>query len=310
MFDVAIIIPVYNNERSISRCLDSIINQKTKHSFEVILVSDPSSDKTPQIVEEYIKKYSFIKNIDVNTRSIALARTRGINESNSKYLMFIDADDYFKDDAIEIMVNTLEKNDADIAAASFYYVRGKRCKKNFFSKSKIYDRKGMLKALMQDSFMHGFMWNKIYKSELLKDKSLVLPKGNIIREDVLTNYQVFLNANKLAMTSKPIYYYDKTFESSTSKVDKTRVIWFITIFAIERYLLEKYEPSFMKMYHSLQGRRKLLVWGDRQIVKHGYEKEEYKALKKDAKHLLQIVNKKGKLEIDNLPWEKFIKDNF
>jgi len=310
MFDVAIIIPVYNNERSISRCLDSIINQKTKRSFEVILVSDPSNDKTPQIVEKYIKKYSFIRNIDVNTRSIALARTRGINESNSKYLMFIDADDYFKDDAIEIMVNTLEKNDADIAAASFYYVRGKRCKKNFFSKSKIYDRKGMLKALMQDSFMHGFMWNKIYKSELLKDKSLVLPKGNIIREDVLTNYQVFLNANKLAMTSKPIYYYDKTYESSTSKVDKTRVVWFITIFAIERYLLEKYEPSFMKMYHSLQSRRKLLVWGDRQIVKHGYEKEEYKALKKDAKHLLQIVNKKGKLEIDNLPWEKFIKDNF
>ena len=224
--------------------------------------------------------------------------------------MFIDADDYFAENAIEIMVSTLVKNNADIAAASYYYVRGKKCKKNFFSKNKIYDRKGMLKALMQDSYMHGFMWNKIYKSELLKNKNYVLPKGNIIREDVLTNFQVFLNANKLAMTSKPIYYYDKTYESSTSKVDKTRVMWFISIFAVERYLLEKNEPSFMKMYHSLQNRRKLLVWGDKQIVKRGYEREEYKTLKKERKQALKDVNKKGKLPIDNMPWEKFVKENF
>lgn len=310
MFDVAIIIPVFNNERSISRCLDSIVNQKTNHTYQVILVSDPSTDKTPQIVEEYVKKYGFISNIDVSTRSIALARNRGIEESDSKYLMFIDADDYFTDDAIETMISSLEKNNADVAAASYYYVRGKKISKNFFSKNKVYDKQGMLKALLQDSYMHGFMWNKIYKSELLKGRHYVVPKGNIIREDVLTNFQVFLNSNKLAMTSKPIYFYDKTYESSTSKVDKTRVMWFITIFAVERYLLEKHNPSFMKMYHSLQNRRKLLVWGDRQIVKHGYEKEEYKTLKKDAKEALKNVNLKGKLQINNMPWEEFIKYYF
>lgn len=309
-YDVSIIIPVYNNERSIKRCLDSIVSQKTKFSYEVILVSDPCTDKTMDIIDEYVKKYSFIQNINVTSRVIGIARNVGIDASTGKYLMFIDGDDYYSEDAIELMVNTLKKTNSDIVSASNYYVRGKKISKNFFRKNKTYDRKGMLKALMQDSYMHGFMWNKIYKAELLKGKNYALPKKNIIREDVLTNFQVFLKANKLTMISKPMYYYDKTYESTTSAKDFTRVPWFIDIFAIERYLLEKYEPSFISMYRSLHNRRKLLIWGDRMIVKKGYSKPEYKKLKKECKNSLKILNKKGTLELTNMPWESFIKDYF
>ncbi len=309
-FDVSIIIPVYNNERSIARCLDSIISQKTMFSYEVILVSDPCSDKTMQIIDTYVQKYSFIKNINVTTRNIALARNKGIDSSNGDYLMFIDADDYYKDNAVELMVSTIKSTNSDIVSASNYYVRGKKISKNFFRKNKIYDKKGMLKALMQDSYMHGFMWNKIYKTKLLKNKNYVVPKKNIIREDVLTNFQIFLNANKLVMISTPIYYYDKTYESTTSAVDFTRVPWFIDIFAVERYLIEKIDSSLLKMYLSLRNRRKLLIFGDKLIVKKGYTKSQYKELKTYCKKYLKILNKKGTLELTNMPWESFIKDNF
>lgn len=308
LYDVSIIIPVYNNERSISRCLDSIVSQQTKFSFEVILVSDPCTDKTMEIIDTYIKKYPFIKNINVSSRVIGVARNVGINASNGKYLMFIDADDYYSMDAIELMITTLESTNSDIVSASNYYVRGSKISKNFFRKNKTYNRKGMLKALMQDSYMHGFMWNKIYKAELLKNKNYALPKKNIIREDVLTNFQVFLNANKLTMISKPMYFYDKTYESTTSSKDFTRVPWFIDIFAIERYLIEKHEPTFQKMFLSLKNRRKLLIFGDKLIVKKGYSKEEYKKLKIYCKKYLKIINKKGTLELTNMPWESFIKD--
>lgn len=309
-YDVSIIIPVYNNERSIARCLESILNQKTSYSFEVICVSDPCKDNTLGIINSFIEKNSNIKNIDVTTRSVGFARLRGIKEAKGEYLMFIDGDDYYREDAIETMVSKMKETNADIVTSSYYYVRNGKAKKNFFSKNKTYDRKGMLKALMQDSFMHGFMWNKIYKTELLQGKSFILPPENIIREDVLTNFQIFMNCSKLVLISKPIYYYDKTYESTTSAKDITRIPWFIKIFATERFLIEKKEPTLLKMYLNLNARRHLLIWGDRQIIKSGYTKEEYKKLKVECKNSLKILKKKGTLELNGVPWEKFIKDYF
>lgn len=304
--DVSIIIPVYNNERSIARCLDSIINQKTNYIFEIIMVSDPCSDKTPDIIKTYIDNYKNIYNFNVSTRSVGLARQKGIEESKGQYLMFIDADDYYKENAVNLMVSTIQKTNADVVAASFYYVRNKKVRKNFFSKNATYNKQGMIKALMQDSYMHGFMWNKIYKSSLLKEYNYPLPSGNIIREDVLTNFQIFLNANKLVMLSKPIYYYDKTYESTTSAKDKTRIPWFLTIFATERFLLEDGYPQYLEMFYSLKNRRKLLIWGDQQIIKSGYTKEEFKILKSDCKKYLAILNNKDQFMIEAMPWQNFI----
>lgn len=309
-FDVSIIIPSKNNERSLSRCLDSIIKQNTSKKYEVIIVSDPSTDKTYQIIDSYTNKFSFIKHIKLPATPIGVARSIGINSSTGKYLMFIDADDYYKDDAIEIMVNTIEKEQADIVNASFYYVRGNKIKKNFFTKKAKLNNKGMLKELMKDSFMHGFMWNKIYKASLLRNQNYVLPKKNIIREDVLTNFQIFLKCNKLVMINEPIYFYDKTYESSTSLKDKTRVPWFITIFAIEKYLLEKYKPEYLTMYRKLHLRRKLLIFGDQIIVKNGYTKEEFKELKKQSIEQLNTLKKKEELPLDSQIWSDFIKNNF
>ena len=309
-YDVSIIIPVKNNERSLPRCFDSIINQITSYKYEIIIVSDPSIDNTYQIIDDYEKKYSFIKHIKLNSTPIGVARQIGINASNGDYLMFIDADDYYDLNAIQTMVQTIKEQNADIVNASYYYVRGKKIEKNFFSKKAILNKKQMLKELMKDSFMHGFMWNKIYKAELLKNKNYVLPNKNIIREDVLTNFQIFLNCKKLVMIKNPIYYYDKTYESTTSVKDLTRVPWFITIFAIEKYLLEKYEPSYLKMYRSLHFRRKLLIFGDQIIVKKGYTKEQYKLLKKESSKQLKILKKVEPLEIENQIWSEFIKNNF
>ena len=305
--DVSIIIPVKNNEKTLSRCLNSIFNQKTTFKYEVIIVSDPSIDKTYDIIDEYSRSHDNLIHLKLDKTPIGQARNIGINKSNGDYLMFIDADDYYSSDAINTMVKTIKETDSDIVSASNYYIhKDGKPKKSFFSKNHTYNQKGMLKALMQDSYMHGFMWNKIYKCSLLKNKNYVLPEKNIIREDVLTNFQVFLNADKLTMISKPIYFYDKREESTTSVIDKTRVPWFIEIFAIEKYLLEKNKPQYIKMFNSLKSRRKLLVWGDRQIVKKGYTKNEYKDLKSYCRKYLKIISSNGKLPIDGTPWENFI----
>lgn len=304
---ISIIIPVFNNERSIRRCLDSIVNQDTHFAYEVILVCDPCKDKTLDIIKEYEKRYSFIYHIDVTTRSIALARKKGIESSKGRYLMFIDADDYYTYDAITTMLQAISRNDADIAVGNYYYVKKGKNKKNLLSKNITYDKAGMLKALMQDTYMHGFMWNKIYKASLLKDSDYVYPKGNIIREDVLTNFQVFLKANKLVQFKKPVYYYDKTFESTTSMKDKTRIPWFINIFAAERHLIEKYQPELLNMYLSFHLRRKLLIFGDEIIMKSSYAFKDFiRLIREDKKHL-KVLKQKGNLKTEGMPWESFIK---
>ena len=93
MCDLSIIIPVFNNSRSIKHCLQSIFDNKTKYEYEVILVCDPSTDNTNKIIDEFAKKYNNIFIYNVSDRHIAKARDKGIKSAQGKYLMFIDADD-------------------------------------------------------------------------------------------------------------------------------------------------------------------------------------------------------------------------
>lgn len=307
-YDVSIIIPTKNNEATLPRCLDSIINQVTSLKYEVIIVSDPSKDKTYEIIDEYVEKFDFIKHMKLQATPIGVARQIGINNSNGEFLMFIDADDYYSNDAIETMVNEIRQNDCDVVCSSYYYLRKNKCSKNFFSKNKTYNKKGMLIALMKDSYIHGFMWNKIYKSSLLKNKNYIIPNKNIIREDVLYNFQIFLNCKKMKQIKKPLYYYDKTHETTTSKIDKNRIPWFITIFAIEKYLLIKNYPDLIKKYNNLNFRRKLLVFGDEMLLKKGYSRVEYKLLKRTINKSLRSLRKGNSLSLNNEIWSSFFKE--
>lgn len=300
---VSIIIPVYNNEKNIERCLNSIFSQKTNYSYEVIAVTDPCTDKTLEIIKKFELKFPNFRNYNVSWRSISLARNKGIQESNGEYIMFIDADDYYEANAIETMVSTIEKTKSDVVSSSFYYVRNKGIKKNFFAKNATYDRKEMLKALMLDSYLHAFMWNKIYRADLLKKCEPF--EGNFLREDTLINFQVFLNSNKLTMIKEPLYYYDKTRDDATTKQDKTRAKWLVIVFATERYLIEKYYPQLLSTYIKLHNRRKIQLWADKLLTKKCFTKEERREYSKEYKNALKILKSKKPLPTKGMLWEDF-----
>ena len=114
--DVSIIIPVYNVEKYIEQCLETVINQKTKYSYEIICINDGSSDGTSKILEKYKDNLKIINAIN---NGPGAARNLGIKNSIGKYLMFVDGDDYVAENFVEKMINTLEKEEADVAICNF-----------------------------------------------------------------------------------------------------------------------------------------------------------------------------------------------
>ena len=118
--DLTIIVPVYNAEISLTRCIDSLINQETKYKYEIVLINDGSTDNSLKILKKYEKKFDFIKIFTQSNKGIAETRNVGIKNITGKYVAFVDSDDYVTQDYVEKMLICAYKNDADIVRTNYY----------------------------------------------------------------------------------------------------------------------------------------------------------------------------------------------
>ncbi len=113
---VSLIIPVYNTEKYLRQCLDSVISQTFKE-FECICINDGSTDNSLPILQEYINKDIRFKLIDKKNEGVSVARNTGIQNATGKYIVFIDSDDWITKDYIEVLYNTIEKYDCDLVSS-------------------------------------------------------------------------------------------------------------------------------------------------------------------------------------------------
>ena len=112
LIDLSVIIPLYNAEPFIRKCVDSLISQKTKYRYEIILVNDGSTDQTQKVMEEYSQKYPLlIQIVTQQNRGISVARNEGIAKARGKYIGFIDQDDWVKDQYIDCLLYTSDAAD-------------------------------------------------------------------------------------------------------------------------------------------------------------------------------------------------------
>ena len=198
---VSVIIPAYNIEEYIGRCLDSVLSQ-TYENLEIIVVDDGSSDGTGKILDDYERKDSRIKVIHKENGGVSSARNKGLDVATGGYIGFVDGDDLIAPEMYETLVNLLEEEDADIAhcgyqmvfpdRVDYYYNTGKR---------KVQTRKEGLKDLLSGEMIEPGLVNKLYRKNVIKDHRL--DETVKINEDLLMNYQVFKNSRKSV-------YYDIT----------------------------------------------------------------------------------------------------
>ena len=203
---ISIVVPAYNVEKYIEKCVDSLINQTYKN-IEIILVDDGSTDKTGKICDKYLKKDKRIKVIHKENGGLSDARNCGIASAKGKYILTIDSDDYVDYEITKFLYNNLKKSNADISTClpqNFYENENKDLKDNSQNKSITLETEQALETLMYGKNITVSAWGKLYKKELFKD--VKYPKGKIY-EDVATTYLLFSKSKRVSINTKKMYYY-------------------------------------------------------------------------------------------------------
>lgn len=204
---VTVVVPVFNVEKYLKRCLNSIINQTMKE-IEIILVDDGSTDKSGKICDQYKKIDKRIKVIHQNNKGLSAARNVGIKIAISKYICFIDSDDYIENDMIEYLYQGCIKKNADISCCGFtnIYENKKTEKITIPTQEIVFSKKEALDIHMFSGYIDVVAWNKMYKIELFKD--IKFPEGKLY-EDILTIYKLIEKSKIILLRPDSKYFYCK-----------------------------------------------------------------------------------------------------
>ena len=209
---ISIIIPVYNAEMFIRRCLDSILSQTYKN-YEVLVVNDGSTDSTEEIVQQYISKYHFIKLINQKNKRAAAARNNGIRHAKGEYIAFIDADDFIHKSYLEILYDNLVTYGAEVSTCKFYCSSKDEFKTLDLKQNNPYLRTNievMYECCDINKTAITSPWCKIYKKSLFD--GIEYPEGRTY-EDLATTHKVLYRAKKIVTTDLELYCYYNTEES-------------------------------------------------------------------------------------------------
>ena len=208
---VSLIIPVYNAEKYLRRCLNSAM-QQTYRDMEIIVVNDGSEDSSLEICREYEKMDSRFRIINKENTGVSDSRNRAIAIARGQYLQFMDSDDWLTPDATESLVYAACKFDADFVIADFYRVDGAVfTEKQHIRERGLLTREEYAEYMMQDpaDFYYGVLWNKLYRRSIIEEYELKMNEELRWCEDFLFNLSFIRYASRFTAIQTPIYYYMK-----------------------------------------------------------------------------------------------------
>ena len=216
---VTIIVPVYNAEASLRRCVDSILGQEYS-DFELILVDDGSRDGSGAICDSYELLDARVRVIHKENTGVSDSRNRALDLARGTYLQFLDSDDWITPDATKLLVRAAESHRCDLVIADFYRVVGERVShKGDIADGGVLDRETFASYMMEKpaDYYYGVIWNKLYRRELVERYHLRMNPEIRWCEDFLFNLEYILRAETFYALQTPVYYYVKTKGSLVSQ---------------------------------------------------------------------------------------------
>lgn len=222
---ISIVVPVYNSEKSLKRCVDSILAQ-TCRDIQVILVEDGSKDRSAQMCDEYARLDSRVLSVHKENEGVSMARNKGIELAEGKYIQFVDSDDFIAPDMCKRMLQAVEKSGADLAVCGFHHLYLGRdivkvpkepeiCRVSSFSDSFL---------RMYESGFLNMPWNKLFLAEKIKEG---FKKGLSLGEDLLFNLSYLRRIEAVTIVKEPFYYYiqeqNQNTLSSKKREDKLQI---------------------------------------------------------------------------------------
>lgn len=252
---ISVIIPVYNTEKYLKQCLDSVINQTLKE-IEIICVDDGSTDKSLKILEEYKEKDKRIIIIKQQNQYAGVARNNGLKTAKGKYLSFLDSDDFFELTMLEEMYNKAEEDQSDVVVCGWYNYNNKTkhlCIKSKFSptisKQSPFNPKSLSTSLFDICFPNP--WTKMFKRSLFVENDLSFKEYKSCN-DLTCIYTALALSEKISFINKPFVYYRNNQTSNlTANRSKNIKFFLYSINELEKNLLHfnKFE-TFKQTFYS------------------------------------------------------------
>ena len=227
---ISVIVPVYNCEENLGRCVQSILNQSETH-IEVILVNDGSTDRSPEICNKYAEEDTRVRVIHQENGGVSKARNAGIQAAKGEYIQFVDSDDYLEKDMCKRMIEVMEEQQSDLVISGFHHhYLGRdiiKCpRENLTSPVEMKRLGNTFLELYQQGFLN-MPWNKLYKKEKIAEQ---FPEHLSLGEDLLFNLSYLKqlkNTEKVSLISSPLYHYiqerGKVTLSSQKRNDKLQI---------------------------------------------------------------------------------------
>lgn len=246
---VSIVIPVYNVEKYISKCLKSVMNQ-TYNNLEIIVVNDGSTDKSGEILKKYVDLDKRIILINKPNGGLSSARNAGISVANGQFITFIDSDDWISLNYIKEMISEQKRYNADIVSIRETIVTSKEKKFHTLKDGVKIFKDDCVDALF--SFWDtNFAWGKLIRKKIIDDH-IKFPQGRNY-EDVGTMYKIYDKANTLVISDKATYFYRIRANSITNSIKKSDVldqIYFLN--QIKKYNFKRI-PKYLDCYILCKG---------------------------------------------------------
>lgn len=294
---VSVIVPIYNVERYLNACVNSIINQ-TYSNLEIILVDDGSPDKCSEICDEYAIYDNRIKVIHQKNGGLSAARNAGIDVANGELLTFIDSDDFVAENYVELLYKGLLEFDADISIASFYTFSKENdldCQHHVLpfekkTKEECFRRYGALNAELSMPFISAC--NKLYRKKLFN--KIRFPKGKLY-EDAFTTYKLLDEAEKVVFTETQLYSYRLNPQSILGQSFREKHLEMVEAFRTGMdYFSQKGMPEIAEMFlPPLLMREIYCWWGVRYVLKN--KENAYRIIIDYKKNCCDL--KYGKIEL-------------
>lgn len=246
---ISVIVPVYNAETTIERCIESVIEQTIgKLEWELILIDDGSRDTSYQKCQRYAQTNMQIHVFKQSNRGAAAARNYGIEHANGQYLCFLDADDYFEPTALEKMQGAMRKNVEYIYGG---YIRRTTICQSVINTSECIPSKasGIIADLPEPFFVNGWIhsaWGKAYKADIIKANGIRFPEDMKLSEDSMFNILYLGHVCTWQSISSTVYNYCNVLNSSsvTNRIYPQAFEWYIKLYdSLMELLLHIYTSS-------------------------------------------------------------------
>lgn len=217
---ISIILPIYNVEKYLKECLESILNQSYK-DYELLIIDDGSKDNSLEIAKNYKYKFKDLIIFTQDNKGVSEARNLALSNAKGEYILFVDSDDFLEKEMLEKIINTAVKTEADIVITNYYlyYDRNNYIKflKDMPSLN-IYDSFEVIDMMLR-YVIQGQLWNKLFKSSLLKENNFEFEKGRYI-QDIFPVFKVINNSKKIAYIDEALYFYRQREGSTVNKKNK------------------------------------------------------------------------------------------